>query len=330
MAFRVLATARSFCKSDGPHHAYLRDNDCELDLHPPDHPMSAAELAELVPGYDGLILGLDDCNADVIARADRLRVISRYGSGVDKVDVNAATARGIVVTNTPGVNRIAVAELTIGLMFCLARRIPQMVNNVRAGVWTRAQGWELYGKTLGLIGLGAIGREVAARAHALGMRVIANDPYSAGILDRNADLVDLETLLREAHHLAALRHHARNPNLINAERLALVRDGAYLVNTARGEAGRRGALYDALVGQAGRGGVGCLPQRGRRAARCWRSTTSCPRCTLRARLRSPCSGWRCWRRRTSWMCCAATFPAMPSTPSNRSETPPIKTLPDLV
>lgn len=248
MAFRVLATARSFCKSDGPHHAYLRDNDCEVDLHPPDHPMSAAELAELVPGYDGLILGLDDCNADVIARADRLRVISRYGSGVDKVDVNAATARGIVVTNTPGVNRIAVAELTIGLMFCLARRIPQMVNNVRAGVWTRAQGWELYGKTLGLIGLGAIGREVAARAHALGMHVIANDPYSAGILDRNADLVDLETLLREAHIISL--HCATTPettNLINAERLALVRDGAYLVNTARGELVDEGALYDALV-----------------------------------------------------------------------------------
>ncbi len=248
MAFRVLATARSFCKSDGPHHAYLRDNDCELDLHPPDHPMSAAELAELVPGYDGLILGLDDCNADVIARADRLRVISRYGSGVDKVDVNAATARGIVVTNTPGVNRIAVAELTIGLMFCLARRIPQMVNNMRAGVWTRAQGWELYGKTLGLIGLGAIGREVAARAHALGMHVIANDPYSAGILDRNADLVDLATLLREAHIISL--HCATTPetaNLINAERLALVRDGAYLVNTARGELVDEGALYDALV-----------------------------------------------------------------------------------
>lgn len=210
--------------------------------------MSAAELAELVPGYDGLILGLDDCNADVIARADRLRVISRYGSGVDKVDVNAATARGIVVTNTPGVNRIAVAELTIGLMFCLARRIPQMVNNVRAGVWTRAQGWELYGKTLGLIGLGAIGREVAARAHALGMHVIANDPYSAGILDRNADLVDLETLLREAHIISL--HCATTPettNLINAERLALVRDGAYLVNTARGELVDEGALYDALV-----------------------------------------------------------------------------------
>ena len=248
MSFRVLATARSFCKSDGPHHAYLRDNDCEVDLRPPDHPMSADELAELVPGYDALILGLDDCDADVIARADRLRVISRYGSGVDKVDIEAATARGIVVTNTPGVNRIAVAELTIGLMFCLARRIPQVVSNARAGVWTRAQGWELYEKTLGLIGLGAIGREVASRAAALGMHVIAHDPYAAGGPDRSADLVDLETVLRESHVISL--HCATTPettNMINAERLAQMRDGAYVVNTARGELVDEKALYDALV-----------------------------------------------------------------------------------
>ena len=248
MSFRVLATARSFCNSDGPHHAFLRANDCQVDLRPPDHPMSAAELAELVPGYDGLILGLDDCNAEVIARADRLQVISRYGSGVDKVDLAAATARGIVVTNTPGVNRIAVAELTIGLMFCLARQIPQVVSNARAGVWTRAHGWELYEKTLGLIGLGAIGREVAARANALGMHVIAHDPYATSDPNRVADLVDLETLLREAHIVSL--HCATTPettNLINAERLAMMRDGAYLVNTARGELVDEGALYDALA-----------------------------------------------------------------------------------
>ncbi len=248
MAFRVLATARSFCKSDGPHHAYLRDNDCEVDLRPPDHPMSAAELAELVPGYDGLILGLDECNADVIARADRLRVISRYGTGVDRVDLEAATARGIVVTNTPGVNRIAVAELAIGLMFCLARQIPQVVSNARAGDWTRARGWELYEKTLGIIGLGAIGREVAARAAALGMHVIAHDPYSTGGPDRAADLVDLETVFGEAHIISL--HCAATPetiNLINAERLAMMRDGAYLVNTARGELVDEAALYEALV-----------------------------------------------------------------------------------
>lgn len=247
MAYRVLATARSFCKSAGPHHTLLHDNQCEVILHPPDHPMSAAELAELVPGCDALILGLDDCDAAVLARADKLQVISRYGSGVDRVDLDAATARGIVVTNTPGVNRIAVAELTIGLMFSLARSIPLVVQNVRRGVWERVQGWELYEKTLGLIGLGAVGHEVAVRARGLGMRVIAFDPYIKGSWAQGVEIVDLETLFKESTIVSL--HCPVTPettNLINAQSIALMRDGAYLVNTARGELVDEQALYEAL------------------------------------------------------------------------------------
>ena len=247
MPFRVLATARSFCNSDGPHHVFLRENGCEVDLHPPDHPMSAAELIAIVPGYDGLILGLDECNAAVIAQADRLQVISRYGSGVDRVDLDAATAHGIVVTNTPGVNKIAVAELTIGLMFSLVRRIPQVVANARSGVWERARGVELYGKTLGVIGLGAVGHEVAARALALGMDVLAYDPFVKGSGAREVELVDLEPLLAEAHVVTL--HCATTPettDLMNAARFAKMRDGAYLVNTARGELVDEDALYEAL------------------------------------------------------------------------------------
>lgn len=247
MTFRVLATARSFCKSEGPHHAFLRNNGCVVDHNPPEIPLSAEELAALVPGYHALILGLDECDARVIQQADALRVISRYGSGVDRVDLEAATARGIVVTNTPGVNRIAVAELAIGLMFSLARQIPQVVARARQGQWDRPHGWELYGKTLGIIGLGAIGREVAARAWALGMHVIAYDPYVRGGVVREVDLVDLPTLLKTAHVVTL--HCTATPetlHLINAERLALMRDGAYLVNTARGELVDEDALYQAL------------------------------------------------------------------------------------
>ena len=247
MPFRVLATARSFCHSDGPHHEFLRENDCLVELHPPAHPMSAAELAELVTGMDALILGLDECDAAVLARADRLKVISRYGTGVDRVDLETATRRGIVVTNTPGVNRIAVAELTIGLMFSLARDIPRVVNNARQGVWERARGRELYGKTLGLIGIGAIGREVASRASALGMHVLAHDPYTPERLF-DADMTSLETLLRESHFVSL--HCAATPetqNLMNAERFAMMRDGAFLVNTARGEIVDERALYEALT-----------------------------------------------------------------------------------
>ena len=246
MTFHVLATARSFCKSEGPHHDFLRQNDCEVTLHAPASPLSAPELRGLVPGFDGLILGLDYCDQSVIEAADRLRVISRYGSGVDRVDVEAATRKGIAVTTTPGANRVAVAELTLGLMFSLARSIPQVVINTRSGVWERVQGWELYGKTLGLIGLGAIGREVATRAAALGMRVLAYDPFST-LETPGVQAVDLSTLLRESHIISL--HCAVTPETegaINAERIAQMRDGAFLVNTARGELVDEEALYAAL------------------------------------------------------------------------------------
>lgn len=246
MPYRVLATARSFCHSDGPHHEYLRDHDCDVVLSPPQNPMSEEDLSALIPGFDGVILGLDYCGSAVFAHADRLHVISRYGSGFDRIDMDEATRRGIAVTNTPGVNRIAVAELTIGLMFSLARSIPQVVINTRNAVWQRARGWELYGKTLGLIGFGNIGREVATRALALGMQVIVYDPYAASTIE-GAQLVDLATLLHDAHivslHCAVTDETA---GLINAERIALMRDGAYLVNTARGELVDETALYDAL------------------------------------------------------------------------------------
>ena len=247
MAFRVLATARSFCNDEGPHHEYLRHHNCTVTLHPPKNPMSAAELGELIGGYDGVILGLDACDASVLARADRLRVISRYGTGVDRVDIDTATQRGIAVTSTPGVNRIAVAELTIGLIFSLARSIPQVVINTRNAVWERVRGWELHGKTLGLIGFGAIGREVALRAEALGMRVEVYDPYSKIDLP-GVHQVDLDSLLRDAHIVSL--HCAVTPEterLINADRIACMRDGAYLVNTARGELVDEGDLYAALT-----------------------------------------------------------------------------------
>ncbi len=252
MPFRVLATARSFCNSDGPHHEFLHRNDCQVDRHAQAHPLGADELREIIAGYDGVILGLDTCDASVIERADRLRVISRYGAGVDQVDLDAASRRGIAVTNAPGANKIAVAELAIGLMFALARKIPQVAAAARAGQWKRSPGWELSGKTLGIVGLGEIGREVAVRAQALGMRVVAHDPFSkqqvAGV-----QTVDLPTLLQQSDVITL--HCALTPetrHLINAERLAQMRSSASLINTARGDLVDEDALYNALQhGQLG-------------------------------------------------------------------------------
>jgi D-3-phosphoglycerate dehydrogenase len=246
MAFRVLVTARSFSTASGPHHDFLRHNGCEVDLHAKAHPMSADELGEVIGGYDGAILGLDTCDASVIERADRLRVISRYGSGVDQVDLEAAAQRGIAVTNTPGANKIAVAELAIGLIFALARNIPQVASAARQGTARRTPGWELTGKTLGIVGLGAIGREVAVRGLALGMRVIAHDPFFGGGTPP-VPLVDLPTLLRESDVISL--HCALTPQterLIDAARIAQMRDGACVINTARGGLIDEKTLHTAL------------------------------------------------------------------------------------
>ncbi|MCC7446310.1 MAG: phosphoglycerate dehydrogenase [Anaerolineae bacterium] len=246
MTFRVVATARSFCNTDGPHHDYLRENGCAVDRRAQEHPLTSHELRALLPGYDGAILGLDICDAAAIEAAVNLRVISRYGAGVDQVDLDAATQHGIAVTNTPGANRIAVAELAIGMMYALARSIPLVAGAARNNVWKRAAGWELTDKTLGVVGFGEIGREVAARAQGIGMRVLAYDPFWTGDM-KGAQKVDLPTLIRESDVITL--HCALTPeteSLINAERIAQMRNGACLINTARGGLVDETALYDAL------------------------------------------------------------------------------------
>ncbi|MBZ0302487.1 MAG: phosphoglycerate dehydrogenase [Anaerolineae bacterium] len=246
MAYKVLATPRSFCNSDGPYHEFLRQNDCLVDRRAQDRPLHADELRAIIPGYDGVVLGLDECDASVIECADRLRVISRYGAGVDQVDLAAASRRGIRVTNTPGANSIAVAELCIGLMFALARNIPQVAFAARSGVWKRAAGWELCGKTLGIIGLGDIGQQVAIRAHDLGMRVLAYDPFTEKDVT-GVERTDLQNILRQADVLTL--HCALTPetrNLMSAERLAEMHPGAYIINTARGGLVDEAALYEVL------------------------------------------------------------------------------------
>src|SRR5512134_3604894 len=162
-------------------------------------PLAAAgiELLKAQPGWDVLVSNpkeyaqhLADAdallvrsavkvNAEVLAKAPKLRVIGRAGVGVDNVDLNAATAAGVLVMNTPGGNAVSVAEHTLGLMLAMARSIPQASASTKSGKWEkkRFMGNELRGKTLGVIGLGSIGREVARRARAFEMKVVASDPY---------------------------------------------------------------------------------------------------------------------------------------------------------
>ena len=207
-----------------------------------------AELADA----DGLVVRsavqVDDA---LLAAAPKLRVIGRAGVGVDNIDADAATRRGIVVMNTPGANAIAVAELTIGMMLSLARQLPKANSSMHAGKWEKKslQGVELRGKKLGVLGLGRIGLEVARRARSFGMEIIGHDPFvSASVARENAiQLVSTEELFREADYLTL--HVGLTPQtagIINETTLASMKKGVRIVNCARGELIVEAALAEAL------------------------------------------------------------------------------------
>ncbi len=249
MAFKVLVTARSFRKVPGRHQELLREPGYEVMESPQDRPLREAEMIELIGDVDGAIPGLDEMTAAVIEASRQLKVISRYGVGVDNIDLKAATAAGVVVTNTPGTNQIAVAELTLGLMLALARHIPQHDAKTKAGSWKRTTGVELAAKTLGIIGLGQIGREVIKRAAGFAMRFLVHTRYPDGDFGQayGVEFVSLERLLQEADFVSL--HCVLTPervDLINEEALKAMRPTAYLINTARGELVDEMALYRAL------------------------------------------------------------------------------------
>src|SRR5437879_11092105 len=189
--------------------------------------------------------------ADLLGKAPKLRAVGRAGVGVDNIDLEAATKRGVLVMSTPGGNAVSVAEHTFALLLSLARQIPRLDKAIHEGRWEKssAAGTEVRGKTLGLIGLGRIGSEVAVRAGAFDMRLLAYDPYisEAAAQEISVELVPLEKLLAESDFVSL--HTALSPatqNLINANTLAQMKNGARLVNAARGELIDEAALAEAL------------------------------------------------------------------------------------
>ncbi len=179
-------------------------------------------------------------DAALLEHAPKLRVIGRAGVGVDNIDTAAATHRGIVVMNTPGANAVAVAELTLGLMIAMGRSIPRANQTMHEGVWDKKslQGVELRGKTLGIVGCGRIGLEVARRAAAFGMELIGYDPFIAPVIARenNITLLSLDELFKSADYLTLhVGLTTQTEGLINAHSIAIMKPGVRIVNCARGE-----------------------------------------------------------------------------------------------
>jgi D-3-phosphoglycerate dehydrogenase / 2-oxoglutarate reductase len=248
----VAVTARSFRQVPGEHQELLRATGLPVRFAEADRPLDELELVELVRGCWGLIVGVDPVTAAVLD-AGPLRVVVRFGSGsgTDNVDMAAARRRGVRVAATPGANARSVAELAIGLLLALARHLVLHDREVRSGSWSRHTGIELAGRRLGVVGYGAVGRQVADIARALGMEVVATDPE---IREADVPLVGLETLLASSDAVTLhtpLTDDTRG--MIGAAELDRMGPQALLVNTSRGGLVDERALTEALAGGRIRG-----------------------------------------------------------------------------
>jgi phosphoglycerate dehydrogenase-like enzyme len=233
-AGKILVTPRSLTTGGHPALARLTAAGYEVVLGPAGKMPTAEDLMRLLPGCVGWLAGVERIGDDVLAAATDLRVITRNGTGVDAIDLDAARRRGIDVRRAEGANARGVAELAIGLILAIARSIPFSDAAIKAGGWERRKGIELEGKTLGIVGCGKIGRIVAGIARGLGMDVVGHDPFAKD--SANLPLLAIDDLLAASDVITL---HCPPPAdgtpLLDARRLALTKPGVLIVNTARHE-----------------------------------------------------------------------------------------------
>lgn len=261
---RILLTTTSYQDCPGNHHALLESTGAEIVRER--GPLPEAKMLELAGEFDAFLCGDDEITQAVIEKSlPKLKVIAKYGIGVDKIDVKYATEKQIPVSFCPGVNHTTVAEHVFMLLLALNKNLMEQANTTAAGGWKRMTGHEIMGKTIGIIGLGRIGREVAIRANAFGMHCIGYDLYwpedfakeqkvkrMEGIAEllRESDIVSLHTNLTE-----------ETRDMICAESLQLMKPGAILINCGRGELTNTTDIAAALEsGQLGGYGADVLDQ----------------------------------------------------------------------
>jgi D-3-phosphoglycerate dehydrogenase len=248
--YKVLVTARIFGHLSDASFDIFRNSGFEVVPNPyRGKGLSEDELIELISGVHGLLTGVDQVTAKFMRAADQLKVISKFGTGVDNIDVKAATQNGIIVTNAPGTNSDAVADMAFSLMLAIARNVPFAFDQVQKGQWPLIVGTEIWRKTLGVIGLGQIGKRVAIRAGGFNMQVLAYEIYpdEKFVREHGIRLVPLNRLLQESDFVSIhVPFTSETKDLIKAEQLEMMKPTAYLINTARGGIVDEGALYDAL------------------------------------------------------------------------------------
>jgi D-3-phosphoglycerate dehydrogenase len=245
---KVLVTNASFAKYSKRAEEILQDYGLEI-IRVKQPVTGENDLLGQLDDVVAIITGLEPVTGKVINSAPRLRVIVKHGIGVDNIDLDAAKEKGVIVANSPGTNREAVADLVFGLMLSLARKIPQSDRQVREGKWPKVFGQSVWGKTLGIIGLGVIGKSVAQRAKGFNMKVLAFDKYwdeefasANGIIRSEVDEILKESDFVTLH--VPLMEETRN--LIGEKQLSIMKPTAYLINAARGGVVDEDALYKAL------------------------------------------------------------------------------------
>ncbi|MEX0777393.1 MAG: phosphoglycerate dehydrogenase [Phycisphaeraceae bacterium] len=255
---RILLTTTSYQDTPGPHHDTLAQSG--YDVVRARGPLTEAQMLQLVQangGFDGLLNGDDHITAKVIdaalATPTKLRVIAKYGIGLDSIDVTHATAHRIPVLFTPGVNHTTVAEHTFGLMIALVKHFWPHLRAVKKGEWKRITGHELYGKTVGVLGMGRIGKEVIKRARAFDMHAVAFDTYWDEAFAKQYDVRRCATAQDVLQIADVVSLHMNltpeNQGFINKDRIALMKEGALVINTARG-----GLVNEADVAEACKAG----------------------------------------------------------------------------
>ena len=247
--YRVLVTARSFGSVDSKAKELLEAHDCEIKkLEAADGPI-AEQLAQEIKTADAIIAGLENYDRSLLEKAEQLKVLSRYGVGYDKVDVQAAAEKNIIVTITPGANGDSVADMAVALMLNCARNITIMDNSIKGKNQVRPSGVEMWEKTLGVIGTGRIGKGVARRCKGFNMQILCYDKYQDDIFSKEfgAKYVDLDTLIQESDFItihSPLTEETKN--MFGAREFQMMKKDAILINTARGGIVDETALYTAL------------------------------------------------------------------------------------
>ncbi|MBA7600736.1 Hydroxypyruvate reductase [subsurface metagenome] len=246
---KILITPRSFASFSDKPLKMLTKRDYKIKRNNTGRPYKKEEMLKLIKDVDGIIIGIDELCAEIIEEANALKVISKYGIGLDNIDINMATNKKIIVTSTPTANVDAVADLAFGLILSLARRIPEADKKTKSGKWEKIIGKSVWEKTLGVIGLGKIGRQVVKRAKGFEMNILAFDIVKDKkfVQKYGIKYVNLEKLLRKSDYITIhIPLNDATRNMISYEELEKMKKDAFLINTSRGGIVDEEALYDAL------------------------------------------------------------------------------------